>query len=213
MIAMEKMAEAQEQIKGRGRGRPRSFDRDTALDAAMMLFWGKGFDATSVGELTEAMGVTPPSLYAAFGDKEALFLEAVGRYVAHYGSLAVQALGEPGTARAAIERLLRNAARELAEGAHPAGCMVVRAATTCSGLSETARQRLAGMRTASRDAIAARIRMGAEAGELAVGTDVDALADFYASVFQGMSVQAGDGAGEEKLRGVAEAAIRGWPGR
>src|ERR1700737_2271235 len=108
----------------KGRGRPRSFDRDAALERAMEIFWRQGYEATSINDLTAAMGINAPSLYIAFGDKERLFLEAVERYRCGPGSSA-RVLAEGATARLTIERLLEESAVELTRSSHPPGCMVV----------------------------------------------------------------------------------------
>src|ERR1700686_4909704 len=117
------------------RGRPRSFDRDAALERAMCVFWEKGYESASLQDLTAAMGINPPSLYAAFGDKERLFLEAMERYYQTQRAPITCAYEEEATARAAIERVLNEAAGQLAKSGHNRGCMMVMAATTCSGAS------------------------------------------------------------------------------
>src|SRR5262249_10191532 len=114
------------------RGRPLSFDRDAALENAMHVFWEHGYEAASIADLTAAMGITPPSLYTAFGDKEHLFMEAIERYANGPAAGMPRALAEAPTAREAIENFLRSAARELTCKDHPRGCMVMVAATTCS---------------------------------------------------------------------------------
>ena len=116
----------------KARGRPLSFDREVALESAMHVFWARGYEAASIADLTAAMGITPPSLYTAFGDKEHLFLEAVERYASGPGSGGARALAEEASARQGIERWLRGAAAELTCASHPPGCMVVTAATNCS---------------------------------------------------------------------------------
>ena len=117
------------------RGRPRSFDRDAALERAMELFWEKGYESTSLNDLTAAMGINPPSLYAAFGDKEHLFLEAMERYYKQQREPIACAYQEEATARAAMERVLTEAAGQLAKSGHNRGCMMVMAAATCSDAS------------------------------------------------------------------------------
>src|SRR5262245_43867420 len=163
----------------KARGRPRAFDREQALENAMQVFWRQGYEATSLTDLTTAMGINPPSLYAAFGDKERLFLEAVDRYeTCHRGSAADgRAFGEEPTARAAIERVLRDAVNELARPGQPRGCMLMMAATNCS--VESIRTALAERRAESKALIRKRIAKGVAAGELAAGTDANALAEFY----------------------------------
>lgn len=194
------------------RGRPLSFDRDKALENAMHVFWERGYEAASIAELTAAMGITPPSLYTAFGDKERLFLEAIERYAsAGPGSGAPRALAEEPTARAAIERLLDEAAEELTRTCHPAGCMVVTAATNCSLSSAHVQAALAKRREASEAGIRSRIKQGIRDGELPPDTDAATLANFYTTVFQGMSIQARDGATRANLLAIARTAMRAWP--
>jgi len=193
------------------RGRPLSFDRDTALDKAMHVFWEHGYEAASISELTAAMGITPPSLYAAFGDKERLFLEAIERYGKGPGGFGQRALDEEPTARGAIERLLREAAAELTQECHPLGCMMVMAATNCSVAAEHIQAALAKRRALGLAHMTARLERGIDDGELPADTDAGALANFYATVYQGMSMQAKDGASRASLLRSVEMAMRSWP--
>lgn len=135
------------------RGRPRAFDREHALTQAMLVFWERGYEGASLTELTEAMGIKPPSLYAAFGDKEALFREAIEHYKSAYGQHTTRALTEEPTARAAVEALLRNNACTYVEPGHPKGCMVVLAATNCTPANAPVWEFLA----ASRDDVRRRL--------------------------------------------------------
>ncbi|MGW2724748.1 TetR/AcrR family transcriptional regulator [Streptomyces sp. NPDC001492] len=193
----------------RPRGRPRSFDRATALEKAVMAFWEHGYEATSVSDLTRVMGIGAPSLYAAFGDKQALFEEVVREYDARYGSLGVRALAEEPTARAAVARLLREAAVEYTAHGHPHGCLYAHAATNCTNTE--VEESLRGRRNATIAAIEDRIRTGVAAGELPAGTDTGALARHAGAVIQGMSQQARDGASREELEALAEIAMSIWP--
>ncbi len=193
------------------RGRPRAFDRDEALDRALELFWTYGYDATSLSALTDAMGIRPPSLYAAFGSKETLFLAALDRYVATSGAFSTRALAEEPTARAAVERLLVDAARVFSDPSTPRGCFVICAATNCAPESHAVEQVLRKRRIASEAALRARIAHGIERGELPSDADATALAKFYAAAFQGMSVQARDGATRAQLEAVARIAMAAWP--
>ncbi|MFF8287912.1 TetR/AcrR family transcriptional regulator [Streptomyces sp. NPDC016309] len=193
------------------RGRPRSFDRATALERATMAFWEHGYETTSVADLTRVMGIGAPSLYAAFGDKRALFDEVVTVYAESYGSYARRALdGEP-TTRAGVARMLREAATEFTDPAHPRGCLMISAALNC-GTPEVA-DSLRDRRNANLAAVESRIRADMAAGLLPPDTDARALARFSGAVLQGMSQQARDGATKEELEAVAEAAMRAWPGR
>ncbi|MCX2860661.1 TetR/AcrR family transcriptional regulator [Paucibacter sp. PLA-PC-4] len=193
------------------RGRPLSFDRDKALEQAMHVFWQRGYEAASIAELTAAMGITAPSLYTAFGDKERLFLEAIERYALGPAGGYPRALEEEPTAHGAIKRLLEEAAEELTRPCHPRGCMVVMAATNCSEASSHIQAALAKRRAAADSGLRCRIEQGIRDGELPAKTDAAALASFYSTVYQGMSIQAKDGASHESLLATAAAAMRAWP--
>ncbi|MFF9015780.1 TetR/AcrR family transcriptional regulator [Streptomyces sp. NPDC014870] len=191
------------------RGRPRSFDRLTALEQATMAFWEHGYETTSVADLTRAMGISAPSLYAAFGDKKALFEEVVEAYAVSYGAYGGRAFEEEPTARGALGRMLREAAGIFTDPAHPRGCLMISAATNCSNpeVEQTLRER----RARNLASFEARIRRGVDAGELPACTDTGTLARLYGAVLQGMSQQARDGATRAELEAVAEAAMRSWP--
>jgi AcrR family transcriptional regulator len=193
------------------RGRPRSFDRDKALEQATLAFWRHGYEATSVADLTRAMGIGAPSLYAAFGDKRALFEEVVRGYGATYGAFAARALAEEPTARAAIARMLREAAAEFTDPAHPYGCMVISAAANCT--DEAVSAALRERREANLAAVESRIAADIAAGHLPEAAGARTLARLSGAVFQGMSQQARDGATRKELEAVAEAAMLAWPPR
>ena len=193
------------------RGRPREFDREAALEQAIDVFWRHGYEATSVSDLTAAMGINPPSLYAAFGDKEKLFLEAVERYQQQRRRSVTKVFDEAPTAKEAVHRVLQDAARELSCSSHPRGCLLVMSDTNCSDASAHVQSDLAQRRAAMKASLKARIDRGAAAGELPRGTDTAALAEFYSTVFQGMVMQARDGATPKRLRATADAAMRAWP--
>ncbi|NUR29739.1 MAG: TetR/AcrR family transcriptional regulator [Catenulispora sp.] len=192
------------------RGRPRGFDRDAALDAALIEFWRHGYEATSIATLTKAMGINPPSLYAAFGDKRQLFGEAVQRYAQTHGDYGARALAEP-TARATVETMLRLAAAAYTTKDHPPGCLVIDGATNTTEASQDVAQELRGYREGTKKAIADKITTDIHAGLLPADTDATALATFYSSVIQGMSTQARDGASEDDLQRVADVALKAWP--
>ncbi len=191
------------------RGRPRSFDREQALEHAMEVFWRKGFEAASLADLTEAMGINPPSLYAAFGDKERLFLEALDRYQAKQGDSCPYA--EEPTAKGAIRRLLTYMADDLTCCTHPRGCMMVMAAATSSDCSPRMQAVLAKRRAEGRGKIRQRIELGVKEGELPPETDAGGLADFYLTIVSGMALQARDGASRKSLMATVESAMRAWP--
>ncbi|MFI1581637.1 TetR/AcrR family transcriptional regulator [Embleya sp. NPDC020630] len=192
-------------------GRPRGFDREAALDRAVIEFWQHGYEATSVSGLTAAMGIKPPSLYAAFGDKRALFSEAIQRYGVTYGAVAGRALDAEPDARRGMERMLYALAEAYTEPGHPPGCMVITAAVNCTAAAEEVKAELRALREASKAAFRRRIAADVAAGRLPADTDPDDLATYYAAVVQGMSTQAVDGVGRERLERVAELAMRSWP--
>ena len=183
-------------------GRPLSFDREAALDQAMRLFWRHGFEATSVAELTAAMGVTPPSLYAAFGDKKALFRESVARYLDAPTPAAGQA-----SARDVAFDLLRAAAVRFTGEDTPAGCLIASAAASCSPAAADIQAELAGVRRNTENWLRALIERDGTAPDEAV-----ALAAHLMAVVQGLSTLARDGASRAKLLRVVDFAMRAWPG-
>ncbi|MCG7524436.1 TetR/AcrR family transcriptional regulator [Streptomyces sp. OfavH-34-F] len=199
--------------RGTTRGRPRSFDRDAALGAAVRLFWERGYGATSIGELTEAMGIRPASLYAAFGDKRTLFEEAVAAYgTTPCGTFMGEALEEEPTAYRAFARILREAAQIYADPSHPAGCMTITAAVNVAPQDAEVAARMRELRNANIAVWTARLRDAQRAGELPEQADPRALAGYFATIIQGMSQQSRDGAGPEALAAIAELALAAWPG-
>lgn len=191
------------------RGRPRSFDRETALEKAILAFWERGYEATSVSDLTRAMDIGAPSLYAAFGDKRSLFEEVVTVYTSRYASFAERALAEEPTSRAAVERTLREAAGVYTRPGRPQGCLIAHAAINCTTpeVAESLRDR----RNAAIAAFEGRIRADIAAGALPAHADAAALARHTGAMIQGMSQQARDGASREELEALAEIAMAIWP--
>lgn len=192
------------------RGRPRAFDRDTALDAAMALFWRKGFSATSVADLCAAMGVNAPSLYGAFGSKEDLYAAAIARYVELASPLIWSDLETQPTARGAVGSVLMASARNLPGTDRPAGCMIA-----LSSVGQECDSRLGALVTAARAdgerLLVARLSRAVAEGDLPQGLDVATVARFYSCVQQGMSIQARDGATQDTLESIARAALAAWP--
>lgn len=189
-------------------GRPRSFDRDAALDAAITVFWEHGYDATSISMLTKALGIGGPSIYAAFGDKQTLFIEALDRYLSTYAAFTQRALAEEPTVRAAVRRLLHEAAASYTRPDRPQGCLLISAATNCSPQSAPIAANLRDLRNAGVQALEKKIATAIRSGELPADTDPHAVATFYAAILQGMSARARDGATRSDLEGIAEAALR-----
>ncbi|APU15125.1 MULTISPECIES: TetR/AcrR family transcriptional regulator [Actinoalloteichus] len=194
------------------RGRPRSFDREAALTVATRLFWEHGYEATSIGALTEAMNIKPPSLYAAFGDKKALFDEVVTTYRQTHGEFMLRALDEEPGVRAGIARMLREAAAAYTDPALPPGCLVISGAANCSPANADVAERLRDLRNANLTGFEQRLRSAVAAGELPADTDVPVLASYLAAVIQGMSQRARDGASARELTALAETAMRAVPG-
>jgi AcrR family transcriptional regulator len=198
--------------KPRKLGRPLSFDRDAALEKAMVLFWQQGYEGTSLSELTEAMGISPPSLYAAFGDKKQLFLAAVERYVSASES-SPDCIRNAPTAKQAVQTMLRNAAVSQTQRGRPAGCLLVSGAVNLSAASQDIRDAVARIRAQAERSLRDRIKRGVDDGELPAKTDPAALAAFYVSVTHGMSMQAQDGAKRDRLLAIADTALQAWPER
>ncbi len=183
-------------------GRPLSFDRDVALHAAMLLFWRHGYEATSLADLTAAMGVTPPSIYAAFGDKKGLFLAAVDRYLSGPVTSAT-IIADAATARDAAQELLAAAVVGFTGADTPPGCLLANAAISCSAAAADVAEALA----ARRRAIEAQLRTRMVDESL---PDADVRAAYVMAVIQGLSTLARDGAGREKLVQVTDVAMQGW---
>jgi AcrR family transcriptional regulator len=192
------------------RGRPRGFDRAEALRRAMEVFWEHGYEGASVGDLTAAMGIRPPSLYAAFGCKEELFREAVMLYEDVEGEPPLRALRDAPTAREGVEAMLRSNALAYTEPGRPTGCMVVLAATTYTPSTEGVRHFLAEQRRASTVMVRERLDRGRADGDLPPDVDTGVLAAYVSSVQFGMSVQARDGATRAELCAVVDFAMAGW---
>jgi AcrR family transcriptional regulator len=191
-------------------GRPRTFDVDEALDIALKVFWRKGYEGTSIDDLTKAIGINRPSLYCAFGNKEELFRKALDRYAEGPGALYREALGEP-TARGVAERLLRGTAEALGDPRNPRGCLSVQAALSCGEEADPIRCELNARRAAAEAAVRERFVRAKAEGDLPAEADPADLARYLATVTHGMAVQAAGGASRDELRRVAEIALRAWP--
>ena len=195
----------------RAAGRPRNFDREEALAVAMDLFWRHGFDGTSTSQLTNAMGISPPSLYAAFGSKEALYREAVAQYQRRHGGFFAQPMAADCTAKEAIKQVLLGAAKQFSHSSHAPGCMVASGELQTSADNGFLVAEMTGLRRAAQQAIRARLDAARKSGEIPTTTDTASLAAFYAMVIQGMAVQARDGASAASLKRMAILAMETWP--
>lgn len=191
-------------------GRPRQFDPDEALDRALDVFWRHGYEGATLEELTAAMGINRPSLYAAFGSKEELFRKALDRYVNGPAGYVREALALP-TARAAVAALFAGAIRTLCDKKNPGGCLVVQGALACGEGADAIRKELAAVRVAGVEAVRERFEAARAAGELPADTDCDGLARYFVSLLHGLSIQATTGATRPQLERVAEIALRAWP--
>ncbi|MFK8250438.1 TetR/AcrR family transcriptional regulator [Ancylobacter terrae] len=191
-------------------GRPRAFDIDEALDEALRLFWRKGYEGVSVADLTREMKINPPSLYAAFGNKEQLFRKALDRYSEKITACMGEALEAP-TARESVERLLRRTADRLADPQTPNGCLMVQGALMCGEASDPIRQELTLRRSTSEAAVRHRLERARDEGDLPAGVDPAALARYILIVTEGMSVHAASGASRAALHEVVDLAMRNWP--
>jgi AcrR family transcriptional regulator len=191
-------------------GRPRSFDIGRALEAALQVFWQRGYEGTSLSDLTQAMGINRPSLYAAFGDKQALFRKALDRYVEGPAAYVRQSLNEP-RARAVVTRLLGGAADLITAPRHPKGCLTVQAALASGEAGDSIRQELNSRRAAGEAALRRRLKRAKSEGDLPAESDPADLARYVATLMYGMAVQAAGGASRDELQRVIEIALRGWP--
>lgn len=176
----------------------------------MHIFWERGYEGASMASLTAAMGVSSPSLYAAFGGKEALFREAVTLYAETAGGRTRQALREQPTARQAIEAMLRDNVLEYTADDHPRGCMVTSAAANYTPANRGVHDYLAGMRWTNFGIILERLRRGVEEGDVPAGTDISAMARFYTTMLYGLAAQARDGMSSDELDSVIDGAMASW---
>jgi AcrR family transcriptional regulator len=191
-------------------GRPRAFDVKEALDRALEVFWRKGYEGTSLPDLTRAMGINRPSLYAAFGNKEALFRKAIDRYLAGPACHVREAIEEP-NARAVVEKLLGGTIELVTDRQNPRGCFLVQGALACADDSDALRQEMAQRRAAGEAALRKRFVRAISEGDLPPGCDPADLARYVTTVMHGIAVQAAGGARRSQLRRVAALALRAWP--
>jgi AcrR family transcriptional regulator len=190
-------------------GRPREFDVDTALDLALRVFWRKGSEGASMADLTEAMGITKPSLYAAFGNKEDLFRKALDRYVDGPGGYFRTGLEKP-TAREVVEHILYASVEAVTDPSNP-GCLAVQGALCCGDAAETIKQELTARRNNGEVELRQRFERAIVEGDLPPSADAADLARYISAIMQGMAVQAAGGAPRTQLRKLADMALRSWP--
>jgi AcrR family transcriptional regulator len=191
-------------------GRPRAFDSEVALEKALNVFWRKGYDGTSLSDLTEAMGINKPSLYAAYGNKEQLFLKAIELYENRPCSFFLPAL-EKATAYEVAEYMLYSAANNLADDSHPQGCVIIQGALSCSDSAESIKEALITKRLDGEAKLTVRFTLAKEQGDLPESADPAVLARYLGTVVQGMTIQATSGSNAEQLREVAQLALLAFP--
>jgi AcrR family transcriptional regulator len=188
-------------------GRPISFDKDAALEAAMLLFWERGYEGTSMADLTQAMGLNPSSIYAAFGDKNALFQLAVRRYMEMRAQYAVKALEEP-TLEKVVRALFHNTVSFLTTPGHPPTCMTLTGAVGCSLDAAPARDLMTEIRRQNQVAIRERLLRARKNGELPKGINVDDYTRYLSTIIAGLSIQAANGSTRTELKRTARMALR-----
>lgn len=189
-------------------GRPRTFDTAKALHQAMLVFWRKGYLGTSLADLTDAMGISRPSLYAAFGNKKSLFRKALDHYAKGPSSYLNEALQEP-TARAVAERLLHGVVDLLTDPQTPTTCMWVHGALSCG--DDPLREEFAAQRSAGLASLRTRFKRSITEGDLSAEADADALAHFVQTINLGLTVQGSTGATRKELLRIIETALKAWP--
>jgi AcrR family transcriptional regulator len=191
-------------------GRPREFDVEGALDRALEVFWRNGYEGASIADLTVAMGINPPSLYAAFGNKQALFRKALDRYAQKRTAYWQDAFEAP-TARGTVEHLLRKGADFLSEECNPPGCLFVRSTLSCSEAGEAVRRELTARRVAAEAALRERLERAKIEGEMPPHLDPAEYARYILTIMEGMSVRAAGGANRRELHGIVDLALSTWP--
>lgn len=197
----------------RKRGRPRRLDREAGLDVAARLFWERGYEGTSIADLTQAMGVTPPSLYATFGSKEELFGLALDHAIARENARRSEILQADLPAYAALTSYLYDIAEGDTQPGKPRGCMVSTAVLQHSEENASVARTTAALREAAIQVLRARFDRAVNEGDLPEQTDTDMLARFYGAIIQGMSAQACDGACTVRLKALVDIALTAWPGK
>jgi AcrR family transcriptional regulator len=194
------------------RGRPREFDVDEALVAALRLFWSKGYEGTSLSDLTEAMGITRPSLYAAFGNKESLFRKALDLYEREKLAYIGEALKQP-TAREVARHLLEGSLENQCSNCEPRGCLGVISSVACGAEAQSIREEVLERGRKGHQALIERMKRASKEGDLPAGVDPEGLTKYLTAILQGMAVQAGAGASRADLQRLVDTTLAVWPSK
>ena len=191
-------------------GRPRGFDREAALKIALRLFWQHGYEGVSIARLTEVMGIAAPSLYAAFGSKEALYRAALDLYRENHAAPAIRAFQQDGPIRDKVEDMLRGSVQAATDPNHPSGCMLSTGLLFCGSEHASLAATVSELRAERLKAIGDRLQRAVDAGDLAPATDVHALARYLSALMNGIAVQARDGATASDLHAMVDATMERW---
>lgn len=198
-------------MKPTKRGRPKGFDQQDALEKAMLLFWQNGYVATSISDLTQALGITAPSLYCAFGDKASLFNQCIEYYLTNEACPILSIVKQAKTAKVAIELLMYESAKKLIQPGKPAGCMLITATMNGSKQIEDVQLSVQEKRKSYQEILLQRMKKGIEDGDVAPDAPISAIVDFYITVIDGFTIQACDGIELERLNQVIFNAMQAWP--
>ena len=210
VVKNEKSVKKLVKIPTKPRGRPLEFNQDEALDKALNVFWSRGYEGTSMAELTQVLGINKPSIYAAFGNKETLFRKALARYTSGPVAFVGEAMQAP-TARQVVEKFLTLAVDSFSDKSTPDGCMIVQGALTCGQNSSAIQLELIAYRKNLEAAFNQRFELAKKQGDLPQWANTKQLAKYIATIHQGMSVQATSGATREELLAIVEMALKNWP--
>lgn len=192
-------------------GRPRSFDAEDVLEKALQVFWEKGYEGTSLTDLTQAMGINKPSLYSTFGNKEELFLKVVEVYEKRPCGYFHPSLAKE-TVKEVIASMLNGSAESLADKTHPQGCMIIQGALTGSSAADSVKEALIVRRRNNEEKLKARFELAQSQGELREEFSPELLASYLAVILQGMTIQATNGATATQLQNIADLAMANFPG-
>jgi AcrR family transcriptional regulator len=210
VIKTQKSVKSSVKTPAKARGRPVAFNQEEVLNKALNVFWSHGYEGTSMAELTGTLGINKPSIYAAFGNKEALFRKALARYRAGPIAFVGEAMKAP-TARQAVENLFTKAVDFFSDESNPNGCMIVQGALTCGQSSSAIQQELIAYRGNFETTLINRFELAKAQGDLSSNVNSKQLAKYIATIHQGMSVQSTSGATREELLAIVAMALKNWP--